>query len=164
MLPVKNKHDHRQTENGPYPANGGYIFGFVAGNSWDRGKVLDARARNEVVAMIVRYEKLVSRTCGSVRSSLSALARMVTSGSEAAETTPLRLGGAEAAVRWPSATASVNAKSQWRDWMTGSTQVNCRRYRQQPLSQRRCQAQAKQDADRCPCAYKGHTDKHTAGA
>jgi len=42
------------------------------------------------IPMIVPYEdKFVSRTCGSVRSSLSAPARLVTVGSEAAETTSL---------------------------------------------------------------------------
>jgi antitoxin (DNA-binding transcriptional repressor) of toxin-antitoxin stability system len=49
-----------------------------------KGKVVFVR--HEVNPMIVRYEKYVRRTCGSVRSSLSAPARLVTVGSEAAET------------------------------------------------------------------------------
>ncbi len=47
--------------------------------------------RHEVNPMIVRYEKYVRRTCGSVRSSLSAPARLVTVESEAVETKELRL-------------------------------------------------------------------------
>ena len=52
----------------------------------------ETSVRHEVSSMIVRYEKDIRRTCGSVRSSLSAPARLVTVGSEAAETRfpPLR--------------------------------------------------------------------------
>jgi len=50
--------------------------------------------------MIVRYENIfVRRTCGSVRSSLSVLARLVTVGSEAIETTSLHRRDEETSVR-----------------------------------------------------------------
>ena len=55
---------------------------------------------NDEVVVIVRCEnKIVIRTCGSVRSSLSAPARLVTVGSEAAETPFPSLRGEEAFVR-----------------------------------------------------------------
>ena len=64
----------------------------------------------KVVTMIVRYEQqIVSRTCGSVRSSLSAPARLVTVGSEAAETMTLHHNDTGTSVRKLPATASVNA-------------------------------------------------------
>jgi len=47
---------------------------------------VSVREKDEV-AVIVRYEKNIRRTCGSVRSSLSVLARLATVGSEATETT-----------------------------------------------------------------------------
>ena len=43
----------------------------------------------------------ISRTCGSVRSSLLALAGLVTVRSEAAETTSLHPWDEEVAVKWP---------------------------------------------------------------
>ena len=64
------------------------------------GRVV-VRVRSEWL-MIVRYEKKTrKRTCGSVRSSLSAPARLATVGSEAAETTSLARQDEEAAVRKP---------------------------------------------------------------
>jgi hypothetical protein len=64
--------------------------------------------------MIVRYEhKFVSRTCGSVRSSLSALARLVTVGSEAAETTSVHRRDEETSVRrFPRLRASMRSEGQ----------------------------------------------------
>ena len=59
----------------------------------------ETSVRHEVNPMIVRYEKDIRRTCGSVRSSLSAPARLVTVGSEAAETPFPSLRGEEASVR-----------------------------------------------------------------
>jgi hypothetical protein len=72
--------------------------------------------------------KLISRTCGSVRSSLSAPARLATVGSEAAETTFLHRSDEETSVRWfPRLRASM--RSERSGWMTGPTQVNCQRHR-----------------------------------
>ena len=64
--------------------------------------------------MIVRYEHLVvRRTCGSVRSSLSAPARLVTVGSEAAETTSLHRRDEErSARRFPRLQASVRSEGR----------------------------------------------------
>ena len=64
--------------------------------------------------MIVRYEHLVvRRTCGSVRSSLSAPARLVTVGSEAAETTTLHRRDEEtSARRFPRLQASVRSEGR----------------------------------------------------
>ena len=59
----------------------------------------ETSVRHEVNPVIVRYEKDIRRTCGSVRSSLSAPARLVTVGSEAAETPFPSLWGEEASVR-----------------------------------------------------------------
>jgi hypothetical protein len=71
--------------------------------------------------------KLISRTCGSVRSSLSAPARLATVGSEAAETTSLHQDE-ETAVRWfPRLRASMRSERQ--GWMKRPTQVNCQRHR-----------------------------------
>jgi len=72
--------------------------------------------------------KIVSRTCGSVRSSLSAPARLATVGSEAAETTSLHHQDEETAVRWfPRLRASTRSERQ--GWMKCPTQVNCQRHR-----------------------------------
>ena len=72
--------------------------------------------------------KIVSRTCGSVRRSLSAPARLATVGSEAAETTSLHRQDEEAAVRWfPRLRASTRSERQ--GWMKCPTQVNCQRHR-----------------------------------
>ena len=68
----------------------------------------------KVVTMIVRYEQqIVSRTCGSVRSSLSAPARLVTVGSEAAETTSLHRRDEEISARgFPRLRASMWSEGQ----------------------------------------------------
>jgi len=50
--------------------------------------------------VIVRTKDRLARTRGSVRGSLSVLARLVTVGSEATETTSLRRRDEEAIVRW----------------------------------------------------------------
>jgi len=72
--------------------------------------------------------KIVSRTCGSVRSSLSAPARLATVGSEAAETTSLHRRDDAATVRRPlRLPASVWSGGQ--GWVTCSIQVNCHRHR-----------------------------------
>lgn len=72
--------------------------------------------------------KLISRTCGSVRSSLSAPARLATVGSEAAETTSLHHQDEETTVRrFPRLQASMRSERQ--GWMKGPTQVNCQRHR-----------------------------------
>src|SRR5258708_29405229 len=67
---------------------------------------------------------VVRRTCGSVRSSLSARARLVTVGSEAAETTSLHRRDEEIFREENSATASVNVVGGT-GWMVCPTQVNC---------------------------------------
>src|SRR5271169_442828 len=73
-------------------------------------------------------EEFVSRTCGSVRSSLSASARLATVGSKAAETTSLHRPDKEkAARRSPRLRASMRSERQ--GWMKCSTRVNCQRHR-----------------------------------
>ncbi len=84
--------------------------------------------RHEVQPMIVQYEKNISRTCGSARSSLSAPARLATVGSEAAETPVPPLWG-KSLLRGRLQTESVNSV-QGSGWMTCPTQVNCRSRRQ----------------------------------
>jgi len=72
--------------------------------------------------------ELISRTFGSVRSSVSAPARLATVGSEAAETPSLHPQDEETAVRRsPRLRASMRSERQ--RWMTGPTQVNCHRHR-----------------------------------
>jgi hypothetical protein len=64
----------------------------------DRGKAY-GRNKHEV-SVIVRYEnKFIRRTCGSVRSSLSMLARLAMVGSEAIETTSLHSRDEETSAR-----------------------------------------------------------------
>src|SRR5207244_7822993 len=72
--------------------------------------------------------QLISRTCGSVGSSLSAPARQVTVRSEAAETTSLRHQDEETAVRWPPR-LRASMRSERQGWMKRPTQVNCHRHR-----------------------------------
>src|SRR2546425_13161039 len=72
--------------------------------------------------------KLISRTCGSVRSSLSAPARLATVGSEAAETTSLHHQDEETAVRWPPR-LRASTRSERQGWMKCPTQVNRHRHR-----------------------------------
>jgi hypothetical protein len=70
----------------------------------------------------------ISRTCGSVRSSLSAPARLATVGSGAAETTSPHRQDEATAVRWsPRLRASMRSERQ--GWMKCPTQVNCQRHR-----------------------------------
>ena len=70
--------------------------------------------RNEVVTMIVLYEiKFVKRTCDSVRSSLSAVAKLATVWSEAAVTTSLHRPDEEMAARlFPRLRASMRSEGQ----------------------------------------------------
>lgn len=72
--------------------------------------------------------KLISRTCGSVRSSLSAPARPVTVGSEAAVTTFLHRSDEESAVR-RSPRLRASTRSERSGWRKCPTQVNCQRHR-----------------------------------
>jgi hypothetical protein len=82
--------------------------------------------------MIVRCEnKFASRTCGSVRSSLSAPARLATVGSEAAGTMFLHRQDEVTTVRW-SPQPPASRWSERQGWMTRSTQVNCHRHRKLP--------------------------------
>ncbi len=69
---------------------------------------------NDGITMIVRYEqRVVRRTCGSVRSSLSALAWLATAGSEAAETTSFHRPDEESSVmRIPRLPASMRSEGQ----------------------------------------------------
>ena len=98
------------------------------------------RATCKVSPMIVQQVNSgLRRTCGSVRSSLSAPARLVTVGSEAAETRfPSPRG--KHLPRGRRQTESVNSV-RGTGWMTGPTQVNCCSYRQ---------FQRAKDADRLP--------------
>jgi hypothetical protein len=64
------------------------------------------------------------QTCGSVRSSLSTLARLVTVGSEAVETTNSAHVGRGSHREVISEAASIR-RSEGQAWMKGSTQVNC---------------------------------------
>ena len=63
------------------------IFRYITEESFDAYLWV----RHEVAFVIVRYETTIRRTCGSVRSSLTAPARGATFGSEAVATTALRL-------------------------------------------------------------------------
>ena len=58
---------------------------------------------------VVQHGVFMKRTCGSVRSSLSAPARLVTAGSEAAETMYLRSSGRGSAREGVNRSASVKA-------------------------------------------------------
>lgn len=78
--------------------------------------------------MIVQNEKNIRRTCGSARSSLSAPARLVTVGLEAAETRFPPLWG-QSIPRGILQTESVTSVLGI-GWMTRPTQVNCRSHRQ----------------------------------
>ena len=87
------------------------------------------RATCKVSPMIVQQVNgCLRRTCGSVRSSLSAPARLVTVGSEAAETRFPSLRG-KRLPRGRRQTESVDSV-RGTGWMTRPTQVNCRSYRQ----------------------------------
>ena len=114
--------------------------------------------RSEVVMMIVRNEhKFVSRTCGSVRSSLSAPARLVTVGSEAAETTSLRRQDEGNLREEAPTTTSVKLVGET-GWMKCPTQVNCRRHRhlQEPKTLTGSDQNGMQSG--APFQVWGHTD------
>ena len=81
--------------------------------------------------IVQQVNSCLRRTCGSVRSSLSAPARLVTVGSEAAETTFPPRDGEKSRPRGRLQTESVNSV-RGTGWMTGPTQVNCRSYRHIP--------------------------------
>jgi hypothetical protein len=119
----------------------------------------------KVIVMMVRYESEnleVRRTCGSVRSSLSAPARLVTVGSEAAETTPLHHLGAEISVR-KSLRLQASMRSEGQGWMTCPTYVNCRRHRDFRRAKGADRLEPKRYAVRCSIQVVGHTDTKTAG-
>jgi hypothetical protein len=82
------------------------------------------------------------QTCGSVRSSLSTLARLVMVGSEAVETKSSALFGRGSDCEVASEAASFR-RSESQAWMRGSTQVNCCGCRHSRRSQSCCQASAK---------------------
>lgn len=97
---------------------------------FDQGKGFCATCK--VSPMIVQQVNgCLRRTCGSVRSSLSAPARLVTVGSEAAETTFPPPDGEKSRPRGRLQTESVNSV-RGTGWMTRPTQVNCRSYRHIP--------------------------------
>jgi hypothetical protein len=73
-------------------------------------------------------DEFINRTCGSVRRSPSASARLVTAESKAAETTTLRRQRRGEGREAFAATASVNVVGEL-DGMICPTQVNCRRHR-----------------------------------
>ena len=108
--------------------------------------------------MIVRYEnKFVRRTCGSVRSSLSAPARLVTVESEAAETTSLCRQDKGCLLEEMPTTASVNVVGET-GWMKGPRQVNCCRHRdtEEPKTLRGSDQKGTQPG--APIQIVGHTD------
>jgi hypothetical protein len=85
----------------------------------------------KVITMIVRYKNEnieVRRTCGSVHSSLSASARLVTVGSKAAETTAFNHNEAETIVR-KSLCLPASRRVWGQGWVTSSINVNCRWHR-----------------------------------
>jgi hypothetical protein len=106
---------------------------------------------------------LISRTCGSVRSSLSAPARLATVGSEAAETTLLHRSDEEITVRWfPRLRAST--RSEKPGWMTGPTQVNCQRHRKIQRAKDADRLKPNGNAARCSNRVSGaHGQKQAAG-
>lgn len=107
--------------------------------------------------------KVISRTCGSVRSSLSVPARLATVGSEAAETTSLRYQGEETAVkRFPRLRASMRSERQ--GWMKCPTQVNCQRHRKIQRAKDADRLKPKGNAARCSNRVSGaHGQKQAAG-
>ncbi len=112
----------------------GALRGVPAGLGSGRRLGLSARGKSfratcKVSPMIVQQvNSCLRRTCGSVRSSLSAPARLVTVGSEAAEIRFPSLWG-RSLPRGRLYTESVNSV-RGTGWMTGPTQVNCCSYRQ----------------------------------
>ena len=107
--------------------------------------------------------KIISRTCGSVRSSLSAPARLATVGSEAAETTFLHHSDEVTAVRWLPR-LRVSTRSERQGWMKCPMQVNCRRHRKWRRAKDTDRLRPKRDAVRCASVSMAHTDTKTAGA
>ncbi len=105
------------------------IFMRVFRRKWNFQRCITYTCEMKVMVMMVRYEdRLISRTCGSVRSSRAAPARLVTVGSEAAVTTFLHRPDEESAVR-RSSRLRASTRSEKPGWMTGPTQVNCPRHR-----------------------------------
>src|SRR6185369_17425867 len=104
---------------------------------------------------------LQRQTCGSVRSSPSAPARLVTAGSEAAETMHLIFGcGNDREVVFVA--ASVKAVGGL-DWMTRPNQVNCCKHRQTWRAKDAVRLQPKWYAASCSSSVCGHTDQTAAG-
>jgi len=115
--------------------------------------------RNEVVMMIVPNEhQFVRRTCGSVRSSLSAPARLVTVGSEAAETKSPRRPRRGNLREEASSTTSVKLVGET-GWMKRPTKVNCHRHRH--LNEPKTLTGSDQNGTQsgAPSQVMGHTDK-----
>src|SRR5208283_2889529 len=109
-------------------------------------------------------EELVRRTCGSVRSSLSASARLATVGSKATETTRLhRSDEEEAARRSPRLRASKRSERQ--GWMKRSTQVNCHRHRKLRRAKNADRLQPKWQCsqDALPCSWGTRTESAVGG-
>lgn len=93
--------------------------------------------------MMVRYtHKVVRRTCGSIRSSLAASARLVTVWSKAAVTTPNFHFGSGRLCEELVVTASIDAVNGI-GWMTCPTKSELPQASSTPESQRCCQALAK---------------------
>src|SRR5664279_3183266 len=99
----------------------------------------------------------ISRTCGSVRSSLSAPARLATVGSEAAETTFLPRQEEATAARWlPRLPASRRLERQ--GWMKCPIQVNCHRHRKLQRAKGADRLKPKGNAAQLSHRVMGHTD------
>src|SRR5882757_9632942 len=99
----------------------------------------------------------ISRTCGSVRSSLSAPARPATVGSEAAETTFLPRQEAVTAARW-SPRLQASMRSEQSGWMQCPTQVNCHRHRKLQRAKDADRLKPKGNAAQLSHRVMGHTD------
>ena len=107
-------------------------------------------------------DKFVSRTCGSVRSSLSASARLATVGSEAAEKTFLRRQDEETAAR-RSPWLRASMRSEGWDWMKCPTQVNWERHRESERAKDADRLDPKGMQSGVASVFRAHTDRRTAG-
>src|SRR5208282_6834125 len=99
----------------------------------------------------------ISRTCGSVRSSLSAPARPATVGLEAAETTFLRRQDEATAARW-SPRLPASRRSERQGWRKCPTQVNCHRHRKVQRAKGADRLKPKGNAAQLSQRVVGHTD------
>ena len=116
---------------GEFPVYGRQVEGACLESVVSRGTVLVRN--NDGVVMIVRYENMIKRdirrTCGSVRTSLSAPAKPAMVWWEAAEATSLHQSDEGAAARRPLRLQASKAVGRT-GWMKGPIQVNCSRHRQ----------------------------------